>query len=105
MSKGGGGGTNTVQKADPWAGQQPYLTDLYRQAQTQFQQGPQQFYPGRTYAEASPTVYQAEELKTSSISSSRIRIRFYCSRISTSINESCTKISRPNATRIFSSKS
>jgi hypothetical protein len=63
MSKGGGGGTNTVQKADPWAGQQPYLTDLYRQAQTQFQAGPQQFYPGRTYAEASPTVYQAEELQ------------------------------------------
>lgn len=63
MSKGGGGGTNTVQKADPWAGQQPYLTDLYRQAQTQFQAGPQQFYPGRTYAEASPTVYQAENLQ------------------------------------------
>jgi hypothetical protein len=63
MSKGGGGGTNTVQKADPWAGQQPYLTDLYRQAQTQYQAGPQQFYPGRTYAEASPTVYQAEELQ------------------------------------------
>lgn len=63
MSKGGGGGTNTVQKADPWAGQQPYLTDLYRQAQQQYQAGPQQFYPGRTYAEASPTVYQAEELQ------------------------------------------
>ena len=63
MSKGGGGGTNTVQKADPWAGQQPYLTDLYRQAQTQYQAGPQQFYPGRTYAEASPTVYQAENLQ------------------------------------------
>ena len=63
MSKGGGGTTTQVQKADPWAGQQPYLTDLYRQAQTQFQAGPQQFYPGRTYAEASPTVYQAENLQ------------------------------------------
>lgn len=63
MSKGGGGTTTQVQKADPWAGQQPYLTDLYQQAQTQFQQGPQQFYPGRTYAEASPTVFQAEELQ------------------------------------------
>ena len=28
MSKGGGGGTNTVQRADPWVGQQPYLTDM-----------------------------------------------------------------------------
>ena len=63
MSKGGGGTTTQVQKADPWAGQQPYLTDLYRQAQSQFQAGPQQFYPGRTYAEASPTVYQAENLQ------------------------------------------
>ena len=64
MSKGGGGGTTqTVQKADPWAGQQPYLTDVYRQAQQQYQQGPLQFYPDRTYAEASPTVYQAEELQ------------------------------------------
>jgi hypothetical protein len=64
MSKGGGGGTTTqVQKADPWAGQQPYLTDLYRQAQQLYQQGPQQFFPGRTYAEASPTVFQAEELQ------------------------------------------
>jgi hypothetical protein len=63
MSKGGGGGTNTVQKADPWAGQQPYLTDLFSQAQQLYQQGPQQFYPGRTYAEASPTVYQAENLQ------------------------------------------
>ena len=40
MSKGGGGGTTTqVQKADPWAGQQPYLTDVYRQAQQQYQAG------------------------------------------------------------------
>ncbi len=65
MSKGGGGGGSTTQtqKSEPWIGQQPYLTDLYKQAQTQFQAGPQQFYPGRTYAEASPTVYQAEELQ------------------------------------------
>ena len=63
MSKGGGGGTNTVQKADPWIGQQPYLTDLFGQAQAQYQAGPQQFYPGRTYAEASPTVFQAEDLQ------------------------------------------
>ena len=64
MSKGGGGGTTTqVQKADPWAGQQPYLTDVYRQAQQQYQAGPMQFFPGRTYAEVSPTTLQAEELQ------------------------------------------
>ena len=63
MSKGGGGGTNTVQRADPWVGQQPYLTDIFGQAKQLYQQGPQEFYPGRTYAEASPTFYQAEELQ------------------------------------------
>ena len=64
LGGGGGGGTTTqVQKADPWAGQQPYLTDLYQQAQQLYQQGPQQFFPGRTYAEASPTVFQAENLQ------------------------------------------
>jgi hypothetical protein len=63
MSKGGGGGTTQTQKSEPWIGQAPYLTDLYKQAQNLYQQGPQQFYPGRTYAEASPTVYQAEELQ------------------------------------------
>ena len=32
MSSGGGGGnTTTVQKADPWKGQQPYLKDIYAQ--------------------------------------------------------------------------
>ena len=65
MSKGGGGGGSTTQtqKSEPWIGQQPYLTDLYQQAQQLYQQGPQQFFPGRTYAEASPTVYQAENLQ------------------------------------------
>jgi hypothetical protein len=63
MSKGGGGGTTQTQKSEPWAGQAPYLTNLYEQAQNLYEQGPQQFYPGRTYAEASPTVYQAENLQ------------------------------------------
>ena len=32
MSSGGGGGnTTTVEKADPWEGQQPYLKDIYAQ--------------------------------------------------------------------------
>lgn len=29
---GGGGDTQTVQKSDPWAGQQPYLQELFKQA-------------------------------------------------------------------------
>jgi len=31
MSSGGGGNTTTVQKSDPWEGQQPYLKDIYAQ--------------------------------------------------------------------------
>ena len=62
MSK-GGGGTNTVQKADPYIGQQPYLLDLYSQAQNQFQAGPQRFFPGQTYATPSDTVLAAEDMQ------------------------------------------
>ena len=63
MSKGGGGGTNTIQKADPYIGQQPYLLDLYSQAQNQFQAGPQQFFPGQTYASPSSAVIEAENMQ------------------------------------------
>ena len=53
MSKGSTPSRNTetvttTQKSDPWSGQQPYLTDLYRTAQGIFGgQGPQ-YYPGQT---------------------------------------------------------
>tara|TARA_R100000951_G_scaffold58727_2_gene49409 strand:+ start:5035 stop:5937 length:903 start_codon:yes stop_codon:yes gene_type:complete len=62
MSKGGGGGTNTVQKADPWVGQQPYLTDIYGESQRLYDQGPMQFFPGQTYASPSNRTIQAEEM-------------------------------------------
>lgn len=58
MSSGGGGGgsqtTNTVQKADPWAGQQTYLTDVYGQAQNLYNTSPLEFFPGQTYANLAP---------------------------------------------------
>jgi hypothetical protein len=57
---GGGGGTQ-VQRQEPSAIQAPYLTDLYSQAQRQFQAGPQQFFPGQTYAAPSDTTLAAEE--------------------------------------------
>jgi len=60
---GKGSNTNTVTKeADPWSGQAPYLRDLYSQAQSQFQQGPSQFYPNRMTALPSDTTLQAEQL-------------------------------------------
>lgn len=66
---GGGGGTQTVtQNTTPWAGQQPFLLDIFGQAQKNFQGikdaqgnviptpgfGPGQFYPGQTYAGFDP---------------------------------------------------
>lgn len=33
MSGGGGGTSQTIQKADPWSGQQPYLLDIFQKAQ------------------------------------------------------------------------
>jgi hypothetical protein len=64
MSKGGGGGTNTVQKADPWAGQQPYLTSTFQEAQRLYNQGPMQFYPGQTYADPTTEQLVAEQMAT-----------------------------------------
>lgn len=48
----GGGSTTTVQKADPWAGQQPYLQDIFQQAQQLYNNGQlsPDYYPGQTVA-------------------------------------------------------
>ena len=62
MSKGGGGGTNTVQRADHWVGQQPYLTDIYGESQRLYREGPMEFFPGQTYAAPSDRTLQAEQM-------------------------------------------
>ena len=50
--KGGGSSptsTTTVQKADPWAGQQPYLTDVFDEAQDRYNDSASPaFFPGNT---------------------------------------------------------
>lgn len=51
---GGGGQNTTTQKSDPWAGQQPYLTSLFAQAQQQ-QQGQGPLYFGTTSNPRAPT--------------------------------------------------
>lgn len=54
----GGGGsqpsgqTTTVQKSDPWSGQQPYLSFGMQQAQNLYNTGGPQYFPGTTYAPA-----------------------------------------------------
>jgi len=63
--KGGGGGgqntaTQTVEKADPWAGQQPFLTDVFAQAQDRYNEDGPGFFPDSTISGFNPleTSYQ-----------------------------------------------
>lgn len=59
-----GGSTNTVQKADPWAGQQPYLQDVLSNAQRLYQNNPLQYYPGQTFADLSPETEMSLQMQT-----------------------------------------
>lgn len=78
MPSGGGGSspstTTTVQKADPWAGQMPYLqggTDVngnpvpgvFQEAAKLYQNNPLSFYPGQTYASPSDATLQAQQMQ------------------------------------------
>lgn len=58
-SGGGGGGGTSSQKVEPWAGQEPFLRDLYKKAERTYLDVPSSFYPGQTYANLSPETQQA----------------------------------------------
>jgi len=65
-SNGGGGGstqhtTQTIQNADPWAGQQPYLRDVFQQAQQLYYGTPPSYYPGTTVAPFTGAERQAQQ--------------------------------------------
>lgn len=60
---GGGGSNTTVQKSDPWSGQQPYLTDVMGKAQEQYGKGPMSYYQGQTYAPLSDETQTAQQLQ------------------------------------------
>lgn len=59
---GGGGQNTTTQKSDPWVGQQPYLQDIFSQAQKQYQQPGPQYFPGQTLAPPTPQTQQAQQM-------------------------------------------
>lgn len=64
MGGGGGGNTTTVQKADPWAGQQPYLSDVFNQANQLYYGGQlsPEYYQGNTVANQSQWTQQANQM-------------------------------------------
>lgn len=68
MPSGGGSSspqtTTTVQKADPWAGQQPHLTSVMNQAQG-LSKEPLSYFPGQTFAPFSPETNTALDWQTS----------------------------------------
>jgi hypothetical protein len=54
MSGGSKGTTTTVQQNDPWSGQQPYLSEAFREAQRLYREPGPSYYPGQTVAGFSP---------------------------------------------------
>lgn len=61
---GGGNKTQTTTQT-PWAPLQPYLSGeggIFSEAQRLYQQGPQQYYPGQTYAGFDPLQQQSQQL-------------------------------------------
>lgn len=62
---GGGGNSTTVQKSDPWEGQQPYLRDVFSQARDLYGNGTPAYYPGQTVAGFSPQTMMGLDMMTS----------------------------------------
>lgn len=61
----GGGSTTTVQKADPWEGQQGYLKEGFKKAQDLYmKQDAPAYYPGNTVVPFSPETQAALNLTT-----------------------------------------
>lgn len=61
---GGSKDQTSTQQTTPWAGQQPYLEDLFEQAQGLYQGGPQEYYPGQTVAPFAPQTMMGMDLMT-----------------------------------------
>lgn len=53
MSSGGQTST-TTSNSNPWGGQQTYLSDIFKQAQTNYNSSSPQYFPGSTVANQSP---------------------------------------------------
>lgn len=54
MSGGSRGTTTTVQQSDPWKKQQPYLEEIFAEAQRLYREPGPSYYPGQTVAGFSP---------------------------------------------------
>ncbi len=57
-----GAGKETVQTTEPWQGQQPFIRDIFQQAQKQFRGPAPTYFPGSTVAPVSQATTQAQNL-------------------------------------------
>ena len=64
-SSGGSNNTTTVQKADPWSGQQPYLLDIFSEAKKLYDSGglSVDYFPGSTVAPQSDWTAKALKMQ------------------------------------------
>ena len=64
-SSGGSSNTTTIQKADPWSGQQPYLRDIFAEAKKLYDSGglSVDYYPGSPVAPQSGWTAQALQMQ------------------------------------------
>lgn len=71
--KGGGSQTQTTtQKSEPWAEQQPYLKEIFGQAQNQYNSSNPQYYAGSTIANQSADTQNAVNMGRSAAGNSGI---------------------------------
>jgi hypothetical protein len=61
---GSSGSQTTTTNSEPWSGQQPYLQNIFSEAQRLYNQGPQEYYPGQTVAPFSPQTMMGMDLMT-----------------------------------------
>lgn len=61
MGGSSGGSTQTIQKADPWSGAQPYLREILARAQDLYQNYTPEMYPGQMYADPNMQQYMGLE--------------------------------------------
>ena len=59
-SSGGGGSTSTTQQSEPWSGVQPYLKNIYSEAQNLYNQSGPNLYPGGWTAPRNPLINESE---------------------------------------------
>lgn len=56
--------TTTTQTSEPWEEQKPYLTEIFSEAQSQYEQPGPEFYPDSTVVENSPETEAALAMQT-----------------------------------------